>query len=69
MKVIKEIETVFRQFGYEAEDIFNAIAYFYVNIFMIETSENLTKIIQKGEIISQVLLKDNTNKRNIEKII
>ncbi|MBE9233276.1 N-6 DNA methylase [Cuspidothrix issatschenkoi LEGE 03284] len=69
LKDLKEIETVFRQFGYEAEDIFNAIAYFYVNIFSIETSENLRKIIQKGEIISQVILKDNTNGQIIEKII
>lgn len=69
VKILKEIETIFRQFGYEGEDIFNAIAYFYANIFSIKMSQNLTKIIEKGEIISQVVLKDHINQQIISPII
>jgi hypothetical protein len=47
-KALKDIELAFRQFGYEGEDVFNVIAYSYIDVFAIETTKKLDKIIMKG---------------------
>ncbi|CCQ69042.1 similar to Type I restriction-modification system methyltransferase subunit [Crocosphaera watsonii WH 0402] len=63
-KILKDIESAFRQFGYEAEDVFNAIAYIYSNIFSIKASEKLSGVLEKGKLISDIVFQDDCFKKN-----
>ncbi|MBC1195262.1 N-6 DNA methylase [Microcystis aeruginosa BLCCF158] len=59
-KALKDIELAFRQFGYEGEDVFNVIAYSYIDVFAIETTKKLDKIIMKGHCLSEIVFQDKT---------
>ncbi len=58
LQTLKDIEGSFRQFGYEAEDVFNALAACYIDTFNIQKSEKLTKIYEKGKQVSNIVFKD-----------
>ena len=62
IKTLKDIELSFRQFGYEAEDVFNAFASCYIDIFSIQTSEKLSKLHEKGKQITDIVFKDSVLK-------
>ncbi len=65
-KILKDIESAFRQFGYEAEDIFKAIAYQYSKIFSIKASKKLREALQKGNFIVDIVSQDDSLKRIID---
>lgn len=60
IQTLKDIELSFRQFGYEGEDVFNALASCYIDTFSIQKSEKLTIIYEKGKQISNIVFKDTT---------
>lgn len=62
IKTLKDIELSFRQFGFEAEDAFNAIASCYIEVFSIQCSEKLAKLCEKGKEVSNVAFKDTVLK-------
>ena len=68
-KILKDIESAFRQFGYEAEDVFNAIAYIYSNIFSIKASEKLSGVLEKGKLISDIVFQDDCLKKTINSYV
>lgn len=58
IQTLKDIESSFRQFGYETEDVFNALAACYIDTFKVQKSEKLTKIYEKGMLIANIVFKD-----------
>lgn len=48
---LKSIETLFRQFGYEADDVFIALSAHYIDHFDIRMSDRLQNLYRKGKVI------------------
>lgn len=48
---LKKIEVLFRQFGYEADDVFMALAAHYVDHFDIQMSDRLRQLYNKGKAV------------------
>ncbi len=68
-KILKDIESAFRQFGYEAEEVFIAISYIYSNIFSIKASEKLSEVLQKGKLISDIVSQDDYLRKKINSYV
>lgn len=58
VQTLKQIELSFRQFGYEADDVFNALLACYVDVFEIQHIEFLDNLYEKGKKILNIVFQD-----------
>jgi type I restriction-modification system DNA methylase subunit len=65
VQTLKQIELSFRQFGYEADDVFNALLSCYVDLFEIQPTELLNSLYEKGKKITNIVFQDTVLKEII----